>query len=125
MKHIIGNHAKAAWLGVAAMAVLISGCATPEQHSYNKDFNENLTTKPKYYIEDVNDTHFKITVDQGVPSTEANRLIDVKTAASAVARQEGQQRGWDKWHLDYIQEKDQGWMHVVVAEVTRETHVDQ
>ena len=37
-------------INVAAV-VLFSGCATPEQHSFNSDYNESLPTKPNYYIQ--------------------------------------------------------------------------
>jgi hypothetical protein len=100
-----------------ALAVLAGGCATPTGHSFNKDFGENLPTQPNYYIQDEDDHHFTITVNQGVPSTGAARLIDVKEAASTIAKAESQRLGWEKWQLNYIQEKDQGWMHVVIADV--------
>jgi len=106
----------------AALAVLAAGCATPKEHSFNSDFGEDLPTQPKYYIQDEDDHHFTITVDQGVPSTGASRLIDVKEAASTVAKAESQRLGWEKWQLNYIQERDQGWMHVVVADVKREPY---
>src|ERR1700743_546439 len=91
----------------AVAAFLLTGCATPEQHSFNKDFGEDLPAKPQYHISDETDNRFKITVDQGAPSTDANRLIDVKEAASKVAQAESQRLGWEKWQLNYIQERDQ------------------
>jgi hypothetical protein len=103
----------------AAVAVLFSGCATPE-HSYNDDFSDNLPTKPNYYIQNEDAGHFTITVHQGTLSNGAERLIDVKEAASTIAKAECQKRGWEKWQLNYIQQRDQGWMHIVIAEVTRE-----
>jgi hypothetical protein len=109
----------AASAAMAASALfLFSGCATPDAHSFNQDYSEDLSTQPKYYIHDETDHHFLITVDQGVPSTLPERMLDVKTAASAVAKKEADRLGWTKWHMDYIKEQDQGWMHVVVAEVT-------
>ena len=36
-----------------------------------------------------------------------------------MAETEAKRRGWGNWNLDYIFEGDQGWMHVVKAEVTR------
>jgi hypothetical protein len=104
----------------AAVAVLFSGCATPEQHSYNSDFNEALPTQPMYYIYDEDGRHFRINVHQGTPSTGAEHVLDVKVAASAIAKAECRKRGWEKWQLNYIQERNQGWMRIVVAEVTRE-----
>jgi len=109
------------WLpiNVAAM-VLFSGCTTPEQHSFNADYKESLPTKPNYYITDQGAGCFNITVSQGVPSSGAERVINVKQAASSVARAECQRRGWEKWDLNYIQDRDAGWMHVVVAQVIRQ-----
>ena len=104
----------------AAVAVLVGGCATPEQHSFNRDFSENLPTQPNYYIQNEDAGHFTVTVHQGTPSTGAERVINIKEAASTIAKAECQRRGWDKWQLNYIQERDQGWMHIVIAEVTRE-----
>ena len=102
----------------ATVLLLTAGCATNER-SFNQDFNQNLPTSPKYSIANVDDTHFQITVHQGSPSQGAERVIDQKTAASAVAETEARRRGWQNWNLDYIQQRDQGWMHIVIADVTR------
>jgi hypothetical protein len=104
----------------AAAAVLFSGCASPEQRSFNSDFNDHLPVNPTYYIHDEDSNRFLITVNQGTPSTGAERVINVKEAATTVATAECKKLGWDKWHLDYIQERNQGWMHIVIAQVTRE-----
>ena len=104
------------------VAFMLFGCATPKSHSFNNDFGENLPTKPQYYIEDENDNHFIIKLHQGTPSTGTERVINLKDAASTIAKSESERLGWEKWQLNYIQEKDQGWMHVVVAEVTRENY---
>ena len=103
----------------AGMTVLFSGCATPERHSFNRDYHENLPVKPMYYLHDKTANRFLITVNQGTPSTGAERIINVKVAASTVAKAECQRLGWEKWDLNYIQESNQGWMHVVIVEVTR------
>ena len=103
-----------------AVAILFSGCASPEQHSFNNDFNDHLAVNPMYNIHDEDGNRFFVTVKQGSPSTGAERVINVKTAATTVAKSECQRLKWDKWNLNYIQERIQGWMHVVVAEVTRE-----
>jgi hypothetical protein len=103
---------------IVAAVIFFSGCATPE-HSFNGDYNENLPVSPRYYIHDENADHFLITVHQGKPSNGAERVINVKEAASTIAKAEGKRLGWEKWDLNYIQERDQGWMHVVIAEVTR------
>jgi hypothetical protein len=108
----------------AALAVLAAGCATQNERSYNQDFNQNLPTSPKYAIENVDDTHFQITVHQGSPLSGTQRIIYVKEAASAVAATEAKRRGWQIWNLDYIQERDQGWMHIVIADVTRKNAVE-
>jgi len=50
---------------------------------------------------------------------ERSALFFVKEVASDVAKTEAKRRGWQNWDLGYIQERDQGWMHVVIAEVTR------
>jgi hypothetical protein len=103
-----------------AVAVLFSGCASPEEHSFNQDFNDNLPVNPMYYIHDEDANCFFVTVHQGTPSTGAERVINVKVAATAVAEKECHRLGWKKWDLNYIQERNQGWMHIVIAKVTRE-----
>jgi len=103
----------------AGIVLLLSGCATPEQHSFNSDYNENLPVKPMYNIHDENANRFLITVNQGTPSNGAERVINVKEAASTIAKAECKRLGWEKWDLNYIQERNQGWMHVVIAEITR------
>ncbi len=108
-----------------ALAILTAGCATPDEHSYNQDFNQNLPTSPKYFIENVDDTHFKITVHQGSALPGSERVTYVKQVASAVAESEAKRRGWPNWNLDYIQERNQGWMHIVIAEVTRKNAVER
>ena len=125
MKRFIKNPIRLRWslclLSInAAVAILLSGCATSNEHSFNNDFNEKLPTKPMYVIEDKDANHYTITVHQGTPSTGAERVIDVKEAASTVATSESHRRGWEKWQVNYIQERNQGWMRVVVAEVKRE-----
>ena len=106
-----------------SLAVLAVGCATHDERSYNQDFNQNLPTSPKYTIENVDDTHFQVTVHQGSPLTGTQRIIYVKEVASTVAAIEAKRRGWQNWDLDYIQERDQGWMHIVIADVTRKNAV--
>jgi len=107
----------------ATLAILAAGCATHNERSYNQDFNQNLPTSPKYAIENVDDTHFRITVHQGSPLPGTERIIYVKQAASAVAANEAKRRNWQNWNLDYVQERDRGWMHVVIADVTRKNAV--
>src|SRR5450756_1000500 len=59
----------------AAIAVLLSGCATPDEHSYNKDFGENLPAQPIYSIQHEDDQHFILKVHQGVPLNGAARTL--------------------------------------------------
>jgi hypothetical protein len=106
------------------LAILAAGCATQDERSYNQDFNQNLPTSPKYVIDNIDDSHFKITVHQGSPLPGTQRIIYVKTVASAVAEAEAKRRGWQNWNLDYIQQRDQGWMHIVIADVTRKNAVE-
>jgi hypothetical protein len=107
------------------LAVLATGCATHDEHSYNQDFNQNLPTSPKYFVEDIDDNHFKVTVHQGSPVPGTQRDLSVKQVASTVAESEAKRRGWQNWDLNYIQERDQGWMHIVIAEVTRKNAVEK
>ena len=108
----------------ATLVVLAAGCATQNERSYNQDFNQNLPTSPKYTIENVDDTHFHVIVHQGSPLPGTQRIIYVKAVASAVAGNEAKRRGWKNWDLGYIQERDQGWMHIVIADVTRKNAVE-
>ena len=107
----------------AAIAVLAAGCAAPEQHSFNHDFGEQFPVKPMYSIRTMDATHFRITVHQGTPSKQVERVTNLKDAAATIAKSEAQRLGWEKWNLDYIHEYDQGWIHYVVAEVTREKYI--
>jgi len=108
----------------ATLVVLAAGCATQNERSYNQDFNQNLPTSPKYTIENVDDTHFHVIVHQGSPLPGTERIIFVKEVASTVAATEAKRRGWQNWDLGYIQERDQGWMHIVIANVTRKNAVE-
>ena len=105
------------------LVVLAAGCATHDERSYNQDFNQNLPTSPRYTIENIDDTHFQVIVHQGSPLPGTERIIYVKKVASTVAATEAGRRGWQNWDLDYIQERDQGWMHIVIANVTRKNAV--
>ena len=107
-----------------ATVVLAAGCATHDERSYNQDFNQNLPTSPKYTIENEKDTQFQVTVHQGSPLPGTQRIIYVKEVAATVAASEAKRRGWQNWNLDYIQERDQGWMHIVIADVTRKNAVE-
>lgn len=109
----------------AAILACAAGCATHEEHSYNQDYNQDLPTSPKYYVEDVNNHEFKVIVHQGSPMDGSQRIIFVKQVASTVAGTEAKRRGWENWDLNYIQERDQGWMHMVVADVTRKNAVEK
>jgi hypothetical protein len=53
------------------------------------------------------------------------RVVYVKEVASTVAATEAKRRGWQNWNLDYIQERDQGWMHIVIADVTRKNAIEK
>jgi hypothetical protein len=109
----------------AAILALAAGCATHQTHSYNQDYNQNLPTSPKYYIQNINDNEFKVTVHQGSPYDGPQRVIFVKQVASTVAETEAKRRGWQNWDLNYIQDSDQGWMHIVIADVTRKNAVEK
>lgn len=109
------------WLLSLSVAVMISiaGCASSSTRSFNADFNQNFPPKPNYTIDNVDNTEFKIRVMQGTPMPEQHAVCVnyMKSAASAIAKAEARRRGWVEWQLNYIQERDQGWMHVLVAEV--------
>jgi hypothetical protein len=104
---------------IASMILSATGCASPRGHSYNEDFSQSLPTDPKYFIENIDDDHFKLTIHQGSPVQGPQRIIDMKNAAPNIAEAEARRRGWDNWQLDYIQESNQGWMHILIAEITR------
>jgi len=107
-------------LALSATLLLAAGCITPADRSYNQDFNQNQPTSPKYSIANIDDTHFHLTVHQGSPYSGPQRVIYMKRAASVVAATEAKRRGWPNWKLEYIEERDQGWMHILKADVTRE-----
>ena len=104
-----------------SVSLLISamGCATHTARSYNEDFSQSLPTDPKYFIQNEDDNHFKLTLHQGSTEQGPQRVIDMKNAAPVIADAEAKRRGWQSWQLNYIQERNQGWMHVLIAEVTR------
>jgi hypothetical protein len=106
------------FLITASLAFWSVGCATHEEHSFNDDYNQSLSCAPMYFIEDGGESRFYVTVNQGKSKSGVERIMDVKRAASTVAETECKRRGWGNWNLDYITEHDQGWMHVVKAEVT-------
>ena len=108
-----------------ALALFAAGCATHEQHSFNKDFNQSMPTSPNYYIEDVDASHFKVIATQGSPAQGSDRIIYVKQAATAVAASEAKHRGWSAWDLNYISDRDRGWMREVITEVTRKNAVEK
>ena len=124
MKTIHSLQLLVCWLFAAALAVFGSGCATHEAHSFNDDFNQTLPTAPKYYIENVNDNHFTITVWQGKQMASEERIIHVKRAASAVAAAEAKKRGWENWQLEYVRQGSQGWMFTAKADVVRKNAVE-
>ena len=77
----------------ATFVVFATGCATPNEKSYNQEFNQNIPTSPKYTIENVNDSCFQVEVHQGSPLPGPDRIIYVKKVASAVAENEAKNRG--------------------------------
>jgi hypothetical protein len=108
----------------AALAVFSSGCATHDEHSFNDDFNQTLPVAPIYSIENINDNHFTVTVRQSKSLMTEQRITFVKRAASVVIETEAKRRGWQNWQHEYIMEIDQGWMHIVKADVVRKNAVE-
>jgi hypothetical protein len=123
MKAKLSIHLPVFVLSTAA-AFWLTGCATHEEHSFNDDFNQVLPTAPKYFVEDRNESSFTITAHQGKPSSGTERVFDVKRAAATIAETEATRRGWKNWRLDYIVERNAGWMHFVKAEVVREKEIE-
>ena len=110
---------------LVAAALFAPGCATQKEHSFNDDYGQHLAGAPMYAIEDMNDTQFKLTVRQGETTTSGpQRVVNMKQSASSVAETEAKRRGWQNWDLNYIQERDQGWMHILVGVVTRKNPVE-
>jgi len=106
------------------LLVVGAGCSTPEEHSYNQDFNQDLAVKPKYSVENVSDNEFKIRVRQSSPVAGPSRVTLLKEATTILAEHEARGRGWKNWKVDYIEETDQGWMHVVVVEVWKQKAIE-
>jgi hypothetical protein len=109
----------------AVLVILAAGCATNGERSYNRDFNQNLATSPTYTIKNIDDTHFRVSVYQGSPMPGTERVTFDKEVASTVAESEAKRRGWQNWDLGYIQDRDQGWMHIVIADVIRKNAVEK
>lgn len=82
-----------------------------------------MPVAPKYSIEDLGPDHFKIHIRQSSPMNGPSRITYLKQATTIVAESESRHRGWENWKTDYIHETDDGWMHVLVAEVSREPGV--
>ena len=120
MKTILFSQGFKWFLLNATLLLLAAGCATQEQ-SYNSDYSQHFASAPTYVIEDQGDSRFKITLHQGSPLKGPERIIQMKSAADTIAGAEANRRGWKGWNLNYIQERDKGWMHILVAEVTRQT----
>ena len=83
---------------------------------------ENFPPQPNYAIDKMDDTHFKIRLFQGTPSPEDLPVTVnyMKRAVKIIADAEAKRRGWQDWEVNYIQERNQGWMHVLVAVVIRD-----
>ena len=117
------NKNRLLWLVLlsAVLMFLVPGCATPTR-SFNQDYNENFPPQPNYAIDPMDDTHFKIRLFQGTPSPEQLPVTVeyMKKAVKIIADSEGRRRGWQEWEVNYIQERNQGWMHVLVAVVIRD-----
>ena len=100
------------------------GCASEDLRSYNADYGQHLDCAPKYSIESVDDNDFKVHMMQGSPSTGPGRIIYMKQATREVAATEAKRRGWQNWDVNYVEDLDRGWMHVLVAEVSRKSPVE-
>jgi hypothetical protein len=105
----------------AILLLLVSGCATPTR-SFNQDYNEKLPPQPNYAIDQMDETHFKVRIFQGTPLQEELPVTVnyMKKAVEIIAESEAKRRGWQQWEVNYIQERNQGWMHVLVAVVIRD-----
>ncbi len=111
------------WLPLLSVILmfLLPGCATPTR-SFNQDYNEDYPPQPRYVIDQMDDTRFKIRLYQGTPMPDQLPVaVDyMKQAVWVIANTEGRRRGWQRWEVNYIQERNQGWMHVLVAVVIRD-----
>ena len=108
----------------AAVVVLVAGCSTygeADLKSFNKDFGQHLPASPEYTINQLDESHFSITVHQGSPliSSGARRAFYLREAAATIAQAECKKLGWQRWRIDFIQEGDQGWVHIM-ADVYRQ-----
>jgi hypothetical protein len=117
------NKNRLLWLVLlsAVFMLLVPGCATPTR-SFNQDYSENFPPQPNYAIDNMDATHFKIRLYQGTPSPEQLPVTVnyMKKAVLIIADAEARHRGWEQWEVNYIQERNQGWMHVLVAVVIRD-----
>jgi S1-C subfamily serine protease len=104
--------------------ILVAGCSTygeADLKSFNKDFGQHLPASPEYTIAHLDESHFSITVHQGSPliSSGERRAFYLREAAATIAQAEGKKLGWQRWRIDYIQDGDQGWVHIM-ADVYRQ-----
>src|SRR5580658_8084986 len=76
-----------------SLVISAMGCATHTARSYNQDFGQSLPTDPKYFIENVDDNHFKLTLHQGSTEQGSQRVIDMKNAAPVIADAEAKPLG--------------------------------
>lgn len=117
------NKSRVRWLVLlsAILMFLVPGCATPTR-SFNQDYGEHFPPRPNYAIDQMDDTHFKIRLFQGTPLPEQLPVTVeyMKKAVWIIANAEARRRGWQQWEVNYIQQRDEGWMHVLVAVVIRD-----
>lgn len=113
----------------AAVMILAAGCATRDEQSFNDNYNQDSPAAPKYTIDDIAPDRFKVRMHQGAPmmgSSDMNpaRITYMKQAMNTVVTDEARRRGWGNWDLRYIQERDSGWMHILVADVRERPAVE-
>ena len=99
------------------ISIFVIGCNTYGEanlKSFNKDFNQHLPASPEYSVDQLDESHFSITVHQGAPliSSGARRSFYLREAATTIADSEAKRLGWHNWRIDYVQEGDQGWVHI-------------
>lgn len=112
-----GNLAR---LAIFIIAVALSSCATygeKDLTSFNRQFQRDLPTSPRYRLESVTQTEFLMTVHQGsaLISPGHVRASYLVTAARIVAEDACAQRQHDVTDFQWQQDGDSGWVSVRVA----------
>lgn len=110
---------------------LLNGCATfgeKDLRSFNKDYDQNLPTSPKYIVKYKTQTTYNIVIHQGAPLFNTPGYVRagyLSQAGRIIAEDKCTKQGLELERFEVDQVGDSGWVHIIGAFSCRSIAISQ